>query len=494
MKKTGLLLSIICFTVMLTLLCPPFAAAEDAPNDAKDLSAHLRLEQNGHAGALTELVDDNLNKTVAFGPFETIRLSWENAPGQPAFLCIQWGVLPDRVQLRQTNADGGIVSDGLAGVVWDAIIPLASETTGVTIMANASGMDLARLALFSEGDLPLPFHDWQETPRGLDYLIIATHPDDDVLFMGGVVPIYGTERGYVGTVAYVTNPSRKRVNEASLALLEMGAKYPPLFLGFQDIPDPRRNDYPCWFTEETVTLAIVRLLREYKPLVVFSHGLAGEYGHWQHKIVAAAVGSAVRLCADPAYDAVSVEQFGTWEVKKCYLHQYEQNPLVMDIRTPLASLGGRSALQVAQDAYKLHTSQQSGRHYVQSETDHNPMNRFGMIFGTVEAGSDVFDNVDPALLSSYTPPPATPEPTEAPTPEPTPEPTEVPSPEPTEAPTPEPTEAPTVPPAVVPSAVPAPQAETPSGSFPWLTALLAFLSGAVLTASVSLLLLRRRRR
>ncbi len=499
MIKNRLITSIICLLVIPALLCPSFASAESDQREAADLSRYLQIEQSSHGNARSELVDDNLTETVKFAPFEAIRLSWKNAPTQPATLCIQWGVLPDRVQIRQTNAKGEIVSDEYAEALWDAIIPLSSETTGVTIMANISGMDLARLALFSEGKLPLPFYDWQDVPHGLDYLVIATHPDDDVLFMGGVVPIYGTERGYVGTVAYVANPSRKRVNEASLALIEMGAKYRPLFIGFQDIREETKDYYVNRFLEETVTLAIVRLLREYRPLVVFSHGLNGEYGHWQHKIVAASVTNAVRLCADPTYDPVSLEQFGTWEVKKCYLHEYAENPLVMDIRAPLASLGGRSAFEVAQAAYKKHTSQQGRRLYVRSETDKNPMNRFGMIYGTVEAGDDVFDNIDPTLLASYTPPPATPEPTPEPTPEHTPEPTPEPTAEPTaaltEAPTPAPTEeVPSASSEPQPTAEPQKPAGVESTEERWIVPLLFVLLGLAVVFICILVALRRRSR
>lgn len=140
------------------------------------------------------------------------------------------------------------------------------------------------------------------------------------------------------------------------------------------------------------------MLREYGPLVVFSHDLNGEYGHWQHRIVASSILEACRYAADPEYDPLSLEEFGTWEVKKCYLHLYEENPLVMDVSTPLESRGGRTALEVAKDAFKLHRSQQNGRHEVEDENGKHPLNRFGMVCGTVEAGSDVFDNIDPALL------------------------------------------------------------------------------------------------
>ena len=439
-------IALVLLLLLAALLCMPSAYAED--REAQDLTSQMQFEKSGGRNAARDrLYDKSLNETVQFWPRETIRLTWEKAANKAAYLCIQWGAIPYKVTLRQIGANGEILADQYADPYYDTIIPLEKGAVGMTIIAGELGMDIARLALYSEGTLPAPFFPWEDTPKGLDYLVIATHPDDDTLFMGGIVPTYGAEQGYVGTVAYMTSPTRKRVNEAHLGAWEMGTIYRPLFLCFQDINQRVKDSYVNRFLPETVTLELVRLFREYRPLVVFTQDLDGEYGHWQHKILAASVIEASRLCADPSYDTFSVEQFGTWEVRKCYVHLYQDNPLIMDIRTPLASRGGRTALEVAQDAFKFHGSQQNGRHTVQAEKDPDAMNRFGMAYGTVEAGSDVFDNIDPMLFASHraseTPAPQTPtpEPTEAPTAEPT----EVPTPEPTEAPaaTPEPTEAPT---------------------------------------------------
>ena len=404
MRKTihrGLLPLCLALLLALTGISYVYGETEDTP--AEDLTRHMRIEQStGHMNATTNLRDDDLNETFGYVPYEQIQLTWENAPRHPGYLCIQWGKLPKRVRIRQIDADGGLLSDRYADPVYDAVFPLSENTAAVTVTAGNEGMEFARIALFSEGALPAPFFPWKDTPKGMDYLIVSTHPDDDVLFMGGIIPTYGAEQGYVGTVAYVTIPSRKRVNEANLCAWEMGAEYRPVFLGFQDIGHPVKDNYRSRFLQETVTLALVRMLREYHPLVVFSHDLDGEYGHWQHKTVSAAILDACRLSADPEYDPLSYEEFGTWEVRKCYLHLYEENPLVMDISTPLASRGGRTALEVARDAFKLHRSQQNGRHVVEDENGKYALNRFGMAYGTVEAGNDVFDNIDPALLCPKT--------------------------------------------------------------------------------------------
>ena len=154
------------------------------------------------------------------------------------------------------------------------------------------------------------------------------------------------------------------------------------------------------FLPDAVTLSLVRIFRQHRPLVVFTHDVNGEYGHWQHKVVSASTVEACKLAADESYDPASAAEFGVWEVKKCYLHLYAEDPLVLDVNAPLVSFGGKSALEVAREAFLKHGSQQTGRFRVQADWDPYPISRLGMAYGTVEAGTDAFDNIDPQLLVS----------------------------------------------------------------------------------------------
>ena len=470
---------LLLIVLLLTLSCIAGASAEDTDTPAKDLTSYLSIRQDeGHKDAYGRLKIDNLYDFVRYAAYETISLSWEKATERPAYLCIQWYTLPYHVELRQLDQNGTMLSEEPVGQTYDTVVSLSPETASVTITPQRTGMSITRIALYSEGTLPPPFFPWKDTPHGMDYLVVATHPDDDTLFMGGIVPTYGAEQGYVGTIAYVTKPARLRVQEALLGAWEMGTVYYPLFLEFEDVfPIGLENH----FLPEVVTLAFVRMLREYRPLVVVSHDLNGEYGHPQHKIVSASIVDACRLAADPTYDRSSYEQFGTWEVKKCYLHLYPENQFEMDMNKPLAAFGGRTALEVARDAFQKHRSQTGGAHYVHDETGLYPVNRLGMAYGTVDAGSDLFDNIDPTLFASYIPPESTPEPA----PEQTQEPTSV--------PTQKPAAVPTAEPASDPTPVPTQSSETKTGAKDILLPILYALIGAAI-ASGCFLLFRRRKR
>ena len=379
-----------------------YTIAEDEEKDAIRLTSSLQLKASGHDFIFKQITDSSLDRAVEFYPYERFYVSWNKPKAAPGYLCIQWDSEPVNVQLWQVGPNDEILSKRDVPQEYDTIEKLLPGTKEIAFVAGREGMSIMRLALYSDGKLPEPFINWLSTPDHLDYLIVATHPDDDVLFMGGIIPIYGAERGHIGTVAYVTSPNRTRIQEAMLGAWAMGTPYRPLFLGFQDIGagDMNKQLYQYRFMPEAVTLALVRLFRDYRPLVVFTHDVNGEYGHWQHKVVSACVVDASRLAGDESYDPVSVSKNGTWQVQKCYLHIYPSNQLVMDVNSPLSSMGGRTALQVAKDSFSKHVSQQTGRHWVQSDFDKHPLSHFGMAYGIVEPGKDVFDNIDPKLFAS----------------------------------------------------------------------------------------------
>lgn len=382
------------------LLLPAFVFADEgdaASQPATDLSNAIVFEKCGHYNLKDKLVGNMVTAFEEWTAFE--RFFFNIKPDTDArWLCIQWTNVPEEVVLQQLDETGAVLAQTNVPQEYDFVWALEENTVRIAFITGRHGMSLTRLALYSEGVLPEPFFHWQYAAGHLDYLVISTHPDDDVLFMGGIVPIYGGERGYTGTVVFVTTPNRLRVHEAVLGVRTMGGETCPLFLGFRDVTDEHRKENANMFLPEAVTLSLVRLFRQQRPLVVFTHDVNGEYGHWQHKVVSAATVEACKLAADESYDPVSTAEYGVWEVKKCYLHLYAENPLILDVDAPLDAFGGKTALEVARAAFLKHGSQQTGRYWVQANYDAYPISQLGMAYGTVEAGEDAFDNIDPQLL------------------------------------------------------------------------------------------------
>ena len=274
-----------------------------------------------------------------------------------------------------------------------------AELTG-----EAGDVGIAEMSVWAEGPLPKTLAQPQPPAERTDFLIVTTHPDDEWIFLGAVYPIYGAERGYTGTFAYVTSPNIGRVHEAINSVWAAGVPTLPYFLGFPDVDRTAPQKQKDTFQAEEVTLALVRLYRRIKPLVVVSQDpVHGEYGHWQHIISAQSAREAAELASDPAYDPESAAAFGTWTVKKVYQHLAEENPITLDVTSPLQAYGGETALQVAKRAFQEHGSQLQ---YVFRPSIGNnskgDIRYFGLTFTTVgpDTDNDMFEHLEGETLAA----------------------------------------------------------------------------------------------
>ena len=451
----------IALLLLCCLLLIPLRAVADDGGRAREISQSCTVSAPNHDD-LDAIMDRQLGHPVTLLPDEPVSITWKDH-FSPCTVCFSWSELPSDATLYQYDAlDQLLSSQSLTVTQYDcraAVLPEAKRL----VLNGSAPLAVDRIAVFEAGELPEPYcFDWEPTPDRLDYLLIATHPDDDILFMGVLHPLFGQEQGYAGTTAFVTTPSRKRVYEALRGLWADGGRIYPIFLGFHDVSKFNREKLAYLFEAEDVTLAIVRILRQYRPLVVFTHDVNGEYGHWQHVVVSQSVRDACALAADPSYDPASAESFGVWQVQKCYLHLWSENSFRIDMNLRIASMGNRKLLRIAQDAYKKHESQQNGNHEVNDDGEKYAPNRFGMAYGVVPAGDGPFDNIDETLFSFYVSP--TPEPTAIPTdtPEPTAVPTDTPIPTAVPTDTPEPTAVPTDTPEPTAVETEIPQTEEPA--------------------------------
>ena len=289
---------------------------------------------------------------------------------------------------------------------------------------NSFEWQINEVFVFSEGDIPDWVQIWQPTPEKADILFLATHPDDELIFFAGAIPTYAVEQGRDVVVAYMTPSNTTRRSELLNGLWTMGIRNYPVIGSFSDSYSTKLKDaYKKAGGEAKVLSYIVDLYRTYKPEVVVTHDVDGEYGHGQHKMTADAAQRAIAIAASDDNSDVYLQSMldhGTWQVKKLYLHLYKENQLTFDWNVPLESMNGKTGLELATEAYALHVTQRTSGMSV-TETGSEYDNRvFGLAHTTV--GEDVrkddfLENIyeSPA---SYVAVPPTPAPTPAPTPVP----------------------------------------------------------------------------
>lgn len=448
--------------VTLLLIAPTVSLAENSET-AEDVTALVSVSAPENARAVKLTRDGNVQTYARLAPGEGYACAWTDEEAvSGAYL--KWYEPPVSAILVQKDAQGlELTRETLENPLYNAYYPLLPETRGLLLVSEDETLLLSELTLYTAGSLPDGVLDWQPPLDKADLLVVSAHCDDELLYFGGTIPTYAGERGLAVQVAYMANGERIRVDEALLALWHLGVRNAPVFLPFRDAYTVSLTDALKRWGEEETTNTLIALIRRFQPEVIVSHDLNGEYGHGAHMATAYCLQEAVPLAADASQDPDSAARYGVWQAQKLYLHLYQEGTLTMDWRVPLSAFGGKTALELANEAYDMHVSQQEYHQTVYDEGDYNSA-VFGLAYSAVgadEAKDDFFEHIDPARLSNYV----------APTPEPTQEPT----------PTPESTLTP------APTQAPDPDAATPTTNFPLLpvfgaTGALALAAGVVTLA------------
>ena len=273
------------------------------------------------------------------------------------------------------------------------------------------GNTLASVRVYSNGTLPSEVQNWAPTVDKAELMVIAAHPDDDILWMGGTLPYYAGQLKKDTVVLYMSHQKRLRQSEALDGLWTMGVRTYPVFAGFPDkyLIKSIEEAEEKWGGREKVVSYLVEQIRKYQPDVIVTHDVNGEYGHGHHKLVAACIQEAVLAAKTEQYPE-SFEAYGSYEVKKLYLHLYDQNRITMDWRAPLSAFDGKTALEVAILAYQAHKSQQQYAFRVQ-DTGKTSCKEFGLAYTSVGAdvqGGDFFENIAPVQVAQTPSPKPTP--------------------------------------------------------------------------------------
>jgi LmbE family N-acetylglucosaminyl deacetylase len=201
-------------------------------------------------------------------------------------------------------------------------------------------------------------HSWQPQPDKAGLMVVSAHPDDEGIFFGGTLPYYTRVLDAPTVHVSMTSgdwvrPPEVREEELRNADWVYGLRNEPLFPRFKDAPThaPGQNGgylnsidatWDWWndgeldgygtFGEDAAAGrqraidTMATYVRTYKPEVLVTHDLDGEYGHDNHKATAIAVVEAYYRAADPSY----LDGLDPWQTKKLYVHFYGQNRLFHD--------------------------------------------------------------------------------------------------------------------------------------------------------------------
>lgn len=376
---------------LLTLLALSLSVAFAA--EANDITEDCKFKVCSSGRKYTLMTD---KKYTSYWESNKIKTPWIaiTAPeGKPiAGLYVCFGNMPESWEI-QTSDDG---KDWFTAVPGDtrflhAYVALPQPAQHVRLAVTSEKKTALRindLFVLSEGDLPDWVQVWQPTEEKADILFLSTHPDDELIFFGGAIPTYAVEQQRKVVVAYFTRSNTTRSSELLNGLWHMGVRTYPVIGNFKDsYAKNLKAAYKTAGGKGKVNEWIVGLYRQYKPEVVVTQDTNGEYGHKQHMMIADAAQNCIALAANEDEFTASTIAYGTWQVKKLYLHLYPENQITFDWTVPLKSMNGATGIELAEEAYTLHKTQASSGMSVTETGTKYDNHVFGLAFTTV--GEDV---------------------------------------------------------------------------------------------------------
>ena len=310
-----------------------------------------------------------------------------------------------------TISSGGTTQRCGADGFLHEYVRLESPSDSVEITLPEQSTVLGEISAYSVGSPGADVQVWQRPDEAADILIFSAHADDELIFMGGLIPYYAAVCGLRVQVCYMTtnydpaNRSPYRLNyrfrphEALNGLWTAGDRVYPVTNMVRDrscetLWEAERiygKDQFCEFQTE--------MIRRFKPLVVVTHAEGGEYGHGAHILTAFSVERAVKAAADPSQFPESAERYGVWDTPKTYLHEYvgDEPITVLNYEEPSDALGGLTPFEAAQAAYRKHLTQQQWEIFaVYGFGDRHDSHRFGLyrsLVGPDEERNDLMEKV-----------------------------------------------------------------------------------------------------
>ena len=389
MRNKGICFFAVAFLLVAVMACASADVAKDI-TEACTITSPGRTTDSVHDGKYTSFWRNREQKN-GYLEFKTP----EDEPAYWLYVC--FGEMPGSWAIEvETAGEWSLLQTGPRDY-YHTVLPLngAKHFRLIDTTGKKTQFKINEVYVFGEGDLPDWVQQWEPAKEKADLMLIAAHPDDELLFFGGTIPYYAVEREKNVVVVYMSYSNTTRRSELLNGLWSMGIHNYPVIGEFHDtFSGTLEKAYKRWKKEDARAF-VADVIRHYKPDVVLTHDTKGEYGHGAHQLCADTVSYCVQHVHEKGFDSASLEKWGPWQVQKLYLHLYPENQIEMNWNEPLKEFGGKTGLELAKEAYKLHATQQTTDFEV---TDQGPTScaRFGLaytIVGTDDKKDDFLEHV-----------------------------------------------------------------------------------------------------
>ncbi len=389
-------IALLACALAVLMIAPAAARAEDTEQTTTGGVSLLFELPEESADYVYRLTDDTVSSRISFRAEESLTVL-PDAPVQA--IRLDWYDVPETYMVSQINAGGEVMSEEvITDGQYARLVPIDETCSKIVITMQTAGALGGISAFAAEEPLPENAICWQSTPEQADLLVVTAEPGMEWLQFGAVLPIYAKENGTKVAVLYVSDyGKRARAYEALDGLNDAGYTVYPIFGGFTCDNYDSYKMAVSGFDKKTLTEYLEGEFAALNPKVIVTHSALDTSG--AHSFVAECVLSA-------AGNSASVEKvYTTGETEGT-------TATVLDMNAPLNAYGGKTAAEVATNAYAMHAS----RRLFNSVIDAS--GAFTLAYTTVgedTANNDLFEHIDTSALLAYAPVTPSPAPTLEPT-------------------------------------------------------------------------------
>lgn len=392
-------LLICCAAVLMVFVLSAAASAEEA----KEITTGVTFETNGKSKDFEEMRDGEFKTYFPLkeknGWFDTH--SEEAVYGVQVMLFDKYGQpLSYDLQVKGAADEWRTVGSGGEYLVhWHQLDGVNDFRISATCKER---LRIAEIRLFGKGDRPSDVQEWTTIGK-CDMMLLTAHPDDEILWFAGLLPTYAGERKLRVQCAVMVPTGGQRKLELLGAIWHCGVTAYPEFLGLIDKNGHGvEKQYSLWRGQNRVLGLVAGVIRKHQPEVLVTHGEKGEYGHAAHKTACDAAKQCIKLAAKENKFKDSAGKYGTWQVKKLYLHEYAKNVIPCDWSVPLSAFGGKTGYEVAEEAFAFHASQvrRDWEFEVHGEHDNASFGLYYTAVGEDTGTGDFMEHIDTGSTTS----------------------------------------------------------------------------------------------
>lgn len=343
---------VLFLVLCLMLLCLPALCEE-----AQDMTDRCVITASGNSKQLSNLFDNNYSTEWASSHRGYIEIAAPEGEKLHGLYVSFGGFITNWCIEAQDESGSWAKVYETEDQFYNQYIPLTEGYQAVRFKCMAPDynhvLHVTELHVLGAGEVPSWVQQWENFTGKADIVLMVTDPGDEYLFFGGLIPHYVAQEKEV-MLCVIVNTASQYKSQLLDGLWHCGmTNYPYIAYFKPNMATTARQQYALW-SEVQFVRHVSRIVRIYKPEVLVTHAQDGEGIDGGHRVCADAAIRSLQAAMDSKYDqGWGYKLYGNWQLPKLYLHAPADGEVTLDYNQPLDFYNGKTALEIAAEAYAL---------------------------------------------------------------------------------------------------------------------------------------------